>query len=744
MVASSIGTADDWDGALVMMQSPAKPTRITCGLQMVARMNFTTGTVPSLMLSDSGVSHYIDPDDYGCVDGSWQPDIPGLHLGDDSLIPAYGSCEKDYIDPGGGLDVRRRTLLCPDVAARVWSQGREVYLHKSKYVDAPGGAYYELLDGRRIEVSKSKNALRWVGWKVRPTEHSTAMQLVARSGRCMSMSTVTDLCDVTTVVVMNAGERLSAHTAGVGKKEMRMTVLQFVRPLWRVFIEVWGKFKCPSAQRGYVFYKGYTCEHNGMRWIYGSMTHTLKVVEQCTQRLRDTLCRSHPSIEFEIICNDWGDPKWAKEEFSKRGIDLTLELHPFWVISLANVDGDTSLPDDVGEDQPVVVVPAESTRHQVVDLLKQHVATTAVLPGGSTQLGAPTAVGDVSMAERWHTRSVPGQVPSGLKAMKEVLCKCYLVRFAGCKDSVASALCDLGASDGDEVDEIDIVQGGLAHNLSKFPNQSALLERVHNREFVPWRRTQTHVDGVPGLSVAECALVDSDTSLAVYCAVVALAANAVGTPWLIEQHAFRGDNETMARWKGCKDAPHMFQLREFQVLLRVTKPVQVVFPQCTLDGDSQKFTVLLGARSLTNALSPFRALQCTHMSHAEVLEGIGADGAPRTRAAAHYVMRMARLIAKVLRNVSAWVIEQQRSSDGMQLPSFGEVIATDPAAPLVPQQVVWPKSEEPMQLCKDVKYGLKGSTADMSVAPTLKQGGSVVSPLFLDVEVDGLVNRGKP
>jgi hypothetical protein len=335
-------------------------------------------------------------------------------------------------------------------------------------------------------------------------------------------------------------------------------------------------------------------------------------------------------------------------------------------------------------------------------------------------------------------------VPSGLKAMKEVLCKCYLVRFAGCKDSVASALCDLGASDGDEVDEIDIVQGGLAHNLSKFPNQSALLERVHNREFVPWRRTQTHVDGVPGLSVAECALVDSDTSLAVYCAVVALAANAVGTPWLIEQHAFRGDNETMARWKGCKDAPHMFQLREFQVLLRVTKPVQVVFPQCTLDGDSQKFTVLLGARSLTNALSPFRALQCTHMSHAEVLEGIGADGAPRTRAAAHYVMRMARLIAKVLRNVSAWVIEQQRSSDGMQLPSFGEVIATDPAAPLVPQQVVWPKSEEPMQLCKDVKYGLKGSTADMSVAPTLKQGGSVVSPLFLDVEVDGLVNRGKP
>jgi hypothetical protein len=430
-------------------------------------------------------------------------------------------------------------------------------------------------------------------------------------------------------------------------------------------------------------------------------------------RWRGTVAGSSPKPGGKQYTRfDWGDPKWAQEESSKRGIDLTLESHPFWVISLANVDGDTSLPDDVGDDQPVVVVPAESTRHQVVDLLKQHVAATAVLPIGSTQLGAPTAVGDVSMAARRHTRSVPGQVSSGLKAMRAVECKRYLVMFAGprCKDSVASALRDLGASDGDEVDEVDIVQGGLAHNLSKFPNQSALLERVHNREFAgiamappcrsfavilhPWRRTQTHVDGVPGLSVAERASVDSDTSLAVYCAVVALAANAVGTPWLIEQPAFRGDAETMAHWKGCEDAPHMFQLREFQVLLRVAKPVQVVFPQCALDADSQKFTVLLGARSLTNALSPFRALQCTHTSHAEVLEGIGADGAPRTRAAAHYPMRMARLIAKVLRNASAWVSEQQRSSDEVQLPSFGEVVATAPAAPPVPPQVVWPDSVE--------------------------------------------------
>ena len=981
---SAVGDSGTMVGMVAMMASLPAKHLVTRDMQTAARVNIARGSVPRMMLSDSGASHYIDLDDFGCIEGSWAPDIPGLHLGDNTLIPAYGSCEKAYIDPKGGDDLVRRVLICPDVSARVWSQGREVDMHESTYVDAPSGAYYELADGRRMLVSKSKNALRWVDWKVRPTAHSTAVQLVAGSGRCMWMSSITNSAGITTVVGMNASERsatIMSHTTGVGKRAMQLTPIEYLRlwharlghascrrvlatlkhhlvldavvvitreayrefsiehcdvcdafrqkregaphaapraavapvvsprralrPLWRVLLDVWGKFKYPSAQHHYVFYLGYTCEATGMRWLFGSKEHTAEVQEEHTQRLRATLRRSHPTIEFEIIrtdgasefakakrwagyladstithelsiayqawqmgaqergwglstppakamlassplsvahhytasrhathlnnllestvtsfearsersssyerffrvkyrgdslycygaplryvidetlrdskfdasaeaayyvgvspenasaiwawtgtrhvtvggshkCDetrylgralakhdklpfwpnpdpadgampvpvpvrpvvqnttvvlragydpvpvgsildvgytqadgamvkwrgtvtgnspkaggkqytrfDWGDAAYNKEDSVTRGIDLTLPSHPFWVVHLAAPDADTALPTDVDGGAPAP-------------------APAPVAPA----ITAPAAV--AAAVQRRHTRSVPGVVSDGLRVMEAAGgrgMRKWLVLFAGprCEDSVASALRELGAQDGDAAEEIDIMQGGLAHNLGKIPNQLEILRRIEEGEFAgiamappcrsfavildPWRRTHEHIDGVPSLTEKERAAVQADTSLAAFCAVVALAADAKGVPWLIEQPAFRGDEMTMAHWKGCEDAPHMFQLREFQVLIRVARPVQVVFPQCALDAESQKFTVIMASRSLYNGLAVFRELKCTHTSHAEVLEGMGDDGQPRTRAAAHYPRRMARLVAKVLHNSTTW------------------------------------------------------------------------------------------
>jgi len=230
---------------------------------------------------------------------------------------------------------------------------------------------------------------------------------------------------------------------------------------------------------------------------------------------------------------------------------------------------------------------------------------------------------------------------------------------------------ELGAAEGDEVEEIDILQGGLAHNMTKAPNRAAMIKRVREREFdgvimsppcrsfavilQPRQRTASALYGTAGLSDETQARVDDDTTMAVLCAVIALVAEAAGIPWIIEQPADRSDPTTMAHWRGCEDAPHMFKLREFQVLMQVARPVHVVFPQCALDADSQKFTVLLASRSLANAMAPFRKLQCDHLhGHAEVLAGYAADGTPRTRAAAHYPRRMALLLAKVLMSTRAW------------------------------------------------------------------------------------------
>jgi uncharacterized protein YigA (DUF484 family) len=74
-------------------------------------------------LFDGGATHIVHEDDKGAIPGSWQPDVAGLRLGDDTFIPAFGSVLKDFIPPPdvGGPDIRRRVLIAPAVASRVWS-----------------------------------------------------------------------------------------------------------------------------------------------------------------------------------------------------------------------------------------------------------------------------------------------------------------------------------------------------------------------------------------------------------------------------------------------------------------------------------------------------------------------------------------------------------------------------------------------------------------------------------------------
>jgi hypothetical protein len=56
---------------------------------------------------DGGATHIVHEDDEGAILGSWQPDVAGLRLGDDTFIPAFGSVLKDFIPPHnvGGPDI---------------------------------------------------------------------------------------------------------------------------------------------------------------------------------------------------------------------------------------------------------------------------------------------------------------------------------------------------------------------------------------------------------------------------------------------------------------------------------------------------------------------------------------------------------------------------------------------------------------------------------------------------------------
>ena len=174
-------------------------------------------------LFDSGATHSIHATDVGAVPGSWQPDVTGLWVGNKQFLPCYGSVDKDFIDPGGGPDIRRRVLIAPGVLYPIWSHSEEVDKHGSTVVDSPSGAHLELADGRRVTIVKT--GLRWVALAVRPT-NSICMAVLA------SIAAPAISADVDSQqLAAGADVGSQRFVAGVGKRPIQLTALQHLR-LW--------------------------------------------------------------------------------------------------------------------------------------------------------------------------------------------------------------------------------------------------------------------------------------------------------------------------------------------------------------------------------------------------------------------------------------------------------------------------------------------------------------------------------
>ena len=70
---------------------------------------------------------------------------------------------KDFVPPPdvGGPDIRRRVLIAPAVASRVWSGTQEVDVYGSTFVNSPTqGKYIQLDDGRILKLRLASNGLR--------------------------------------------------------------------------------------------------------------------------------------------------------------------------------------------------------------------------------------------------------------------------------------------------------------------------------------------------------------------------------------------------------------------------------------------------------------------------------------------------------------------------------------------------------------------------------------------------------
>ena len=179
-------------------------------------------------LLDSGATHTVHPNDAGAIEGSWQPDVPGLSLGDKSVLPVYGSVEKDFIHPDGGPDLRRRVLIAPEVCGMVMSATAEVDIYGSTIVDSPQGAHIKLADGRTIGIVKAKNRLRGVDLAVRYRSASASAMVfmgiadVLLAQRVVAGSASTAIC---------ASMHPNRITVGVGKPSVLLTGMETLR-LW--------------------------------------------------------------------------------------------------------------------------------------------------------------------------------------------------------------------------------------------------------------------------------------------------------------------------------------------------------------------------------------------------------------------------------------------------------------------------------------------------------------------------------
>ena len=320
-------------------------------------------------LFDGGATHIVHEDDTGAIAGSWQPDVAGLRLGDDTFIPAFGSVLKDFIPPldVGGPDIRRRVLIAPAVASRVWSGTQEVDMYGSTFVDSPTqGKYIQLNDGRILKLRLASNGLRMLDLRVRGTDaiinnlaairpasttvpaallrttgvgkrhvplapidflrlwhcilgHISSRRLLATLRHTLVVANVPTLapdvvkayesehCDVCNAFLQKRHSTPAQAPVAPGARaatDLPPSTGRALRPLYRMLLDVFGPVPWASAQFMYRYVLGIVCEATGMRWVFGLKTHTEQDIESCVNLFMASMRLLRPDLSIDIIRSD--------------------------------------------------------------------------------------------------------------------------------------------------------------------------------------------------------------------------------------------------------------------------------------------------------------------------------------------------------------------------------------------------------------------------------------------------------
>jgi hypothetical protein len=226
---------------------------------------------------------------------------------------------------------------------------------------------------------------------------------------------------------------------------------------------------------------------------------------------------------------------------------------------------------------------------------------------------------------------------------------------------------DCGAARGVQVTSVDILLGGLWHDVRQPEVRAGLLSQVRGGCYavvwiglpcasgtVHWTgskkrpRIRDQPDRAPGLPAWLDRYVDLHNLFLEFTETLATAAFCSGATFIVENPPDYGDEQSpYFRWIARSHCP--LWLTSWMVRLqKQTGAVMVTGCQCMLGGAFKKPTSLLAAGPRAHKLGPFGRLWCTHSNHARVAAGWKADGTAHSADAAAYPVPMCLWIMAVL------------------------------------------------------------------------------------------------
>ena len=172
----------------------------------------------------------------------------------------------------------------------------------------------------------------------------------------------------------------------------------------------------------------------------------------------------------------------------------------------------------------------------------------------------------------------------------------------------------------------------------------------------PRVRTRQHIRGLPRVSPKHLKELRNANAIVARTVSILSAAHSVGTQWILENPADRGDQSRPELWLHDEHGP-IWEMPEMKALQRICGARLVTFPMCAFSAPWQKYTSLLYSAGFEAWLEPLDRLRCTHSTHAEAAGGLNDSGEWASGRAAAYPadfnLYLARATSALITSVSA-------------------------------------------------------------------------------------------